>query len=109
MKKKITISILTIISLFSLIYYSSKFYKYIKVEDCSILYFTLLFVIILTLGLGIFNAYSTVKLKRQNEELLNIVYELSEKLDLNCGKVLEATFNSRDIELDIYNKIKEGG
>lgn len=37
-----------------------------------------------------------------------MVYELSEKLDLNCGKVLEATFNSRDIEIDIYNKLKEG-
>lgn len=99
---------MTVVSLLSLFYYSAKFYKYIKIEDCLLLYFVLLFVIIFTLGLGIYNAHSMSKLKEQNEDLKNMVCELSEKLDANCGKVLEATFNSRDIELDIYNKLQEG-
>lgn len=99
-----------LLGIVSLIYYSIKFYPYLKIEKIPEAIFLLLItVIFVSLVLGLYNCYVVSILKSQNIELLELVKELKEQSDTQCNNVLEATYNSRDIILDTYNVvIKEG-
>ena len=103
--KVIGIVILAIISLFSLGYYATKFYSdgTLKIEDApAIVWIIFLFCIFVSLGLGIYNAI-------KNEVLISMNKELMRKLEeIQCENkdIIDTIDNSRDISLDIYNKIK---
>ena len=110
--KKLGTYILGLLSIFSICYYSIKFYtnKFLSFNDSSVIFWIILLILILfTLIIGLYNCYVVSVLKHQNIELLELVKELKEQSDTQCNNVLEATYNSRDIILDTYNVvIKEG-
>ena len=108
--KKFTTCLFTILSILSLCYYSAKFYteKYLCLSDSPIVFWVIIFTVILaTLCLGLYNAYSNYKLRTQNIELMKLVKELIDANDGSCAKVLESIYNSRDIALDTHNLVKK--
>lgn len=109
MIKKLITYLLGLLSIFSICYYSAKFYtnKFLNFEDKPTLFWIILLTIILvTLVLGLYNCYEISQVRKENKELIELVKELREQSDNNCNNVLEATYNSRDINLDIYELIK---
>jgi len=110
--------ILTIISLFSIIYYTSVFYfngKLILEKDGILLWTILMTVIIITLIIGLFNSREIMLnrkqmmiLVEQNEKLIYLVENLSDKQDNDSDEIIETIRNSRSVSLDILNKIKRG-
>lgn len=108
MKKTISsvlfVVFMTVISIFSLAYYTIKFYPK---NEHLVFWVVIMVLVIITLLLGVYNAYNNKVLRKQNEELISLVATLSHKMDKNCDKVLESVYNSRDIELDVYNILKE--
>lgn len=116
--KKIATYLGSVISILSLAYFSVVYYD--KGEIKFDAYFTriaLLLVLIMTISLlvGISNKYKLDKVIKQNEvlivkndELVNLVKELYKQNDNNHDEVLHVMQNSREISLDVYNKIKEG-
>jgi len=108
--KKLATYLFGLLSIFSVCYYSAKFYtnKFLNFEDKPTLFWIILLTIILvTLVLGIYNCYEVSQVRKENKELLELVKELREQSDENCNNVLEATYNSSDITLDTYNAMKE--
>lgn len=109
MKKLITY-LLGLLSIFSVCYYSAKFYthKFLKLEDAPILFWiSILTIILVTLALGLYNCYAVSELRKQNKELIELVKEYRRQSAEECNNILEAEYNSRDIILDTYNTIKE--
>jgi uncharacterized membrane protein affecting hemolysin expression len=108
--KKLATYLLGLLSIFSVGYYSAKFYtnKFLNLEDKPTLFWIILLTIMLvTLVLGIYNCYKIGIVENQNKELIELVKELREQSNENCNNVLDATYNSRDINLDIYELIKD--
>jgi len=134
--KKLTTYIFSAISIFSLVYFTVKYYfdGALNFNRNNIMVWTILvFVILLTLILGIVNNRELQTIKSQNEniqeqntnlmglvvklvgnndEAHKILAELSTKVIKNHedthDELLTTLLNSREIELDIYNKLKDG-
>ena len=109
--KKLTTYIFSAISIFSLIYFTVKYYfdGALSFNRNNILVWTILvFVILFTLILGILNNRELQTIKQQNSNLIGLVSRLIESHENNCDEILTTLLNSREIDLDIYNKIKKG-
>jgi len=109
--KRIATIIFTIMSLFSLIYYTTQYYlngELILKEDGIILWTILMTVIIVTLMLGVNNSNKLNKLEKQNEELIKLVKNFSINQDENCDEILETVRNARSVSFDILSKMKRG-
>ena len=106
--KKLTTYIFSAISIFSLIYFTVKYYfdGALSFNRNNILVWTI--VILFTLILGIANNRELQTIKQQNSNLIGLVSRLIESHENNCDEILTTLLNSREIDLDIYNKIKEG-
>ena len=104
MKKVITnvvfIIIMTVISIFSLSYYALKFYP----QHESILIWA---IIVVTLLLGVYNAYNLSVMKKQNTELFSVILDLAKSNDKQYVDIAELIHNSRDISLDTLEMLKE--
>lgn len=97
-----------LLGIVSLIYYSIKFYPYLKIEKIPEAIFLLLItVIFVSLVLGLYNCYVVHQVKKQNKELIELTKSLLDKTDEAHFSVLEATYNSRDIFVKILNEIRE--
>ena len=108
--KKLTTYIFYAISIFSLVYFTIKYYhdKSLNFDYDGIIGWTIIIVIILTtLGIGIFNCIKIKKLEKQNVELLSLVKELCERQEYNNENTLLTLQNSREISLDILNEMRE--
>jgi len=109
--KKLTTYLCSIISIFSLIYFTVKYYfngELFFGEKSVLLWTILIFIILSTLILGIVNNQELQTIKRNNVDLINLVLKLVDSHEDKCEELLTTLLNSRDIELDIYNKIKNG-
>lgn len=109
--KKITTYLFSIISIFSLIYFTVKYYfdgALIFSNNNILVYTILISIILLTLILGIVNNRELNTIKQQNVDLIGLISKLINSHDEKCEELLITMLNSREIELDIYNKIKEG-
>lgn len=109
--KKFTTYTFSAISIFSLIYFTVKYYHDSKLsfnEDGILGWTILILVILATLIIGIVNNHEILSVKEQNKDLLKIVNKLLERQDDVCDEILETLQNSREISLDIYNKVKRG-
>lgn len=107
--KKFTTYVFSAISIFSLVYFTIKYYcdSKLNFSEHNIIGWTILILIILaTLVIGIINNREIGVVKNQNRELVAIVNKLLERQDDVCDEILETLQNSREISLDIYNKIK---
>lgn len=99
-----------IISIFSLVYFTIKYYhdQVLTFDNQSIFKWSaIVLVILISLGLGIFNAIEIRKVRKQNTELLSLVKELCERQESTCEEVLLTLQNSREISLDIFNEMRE--
>ena len=95
----IAICILTFLGIFSLCYYSAKFYnqKLLLLEMSPKIVWVLVFTILLgLLVLGLYNAYMVGILRAQNEELRQLIKE-------GFSSNQESICNSRDVSVDTYN------
>ena len=111
MKKFLTYSFYTI-SIFSLVYFIIKYYheEFLLFKENDILGWTILTVIILaTLIIGIVNNRKISIIQSQNKALVKIINKVLERQDSVCDEILETLQNSREIELDIFNRIKNKG
>lgn len=106
--KKLATYLLGILSIFSICYYSAKFYtdKFLSFDDESVIHWIIVLTIVLfTLVLGLYNCYVVSQVRRQNSELFTLIDKFMFMSEEQCNNVLEATYNSRDIMLDTYNAI----
>ena len=55
------------------------------------------------------NNQEILEVKSQNRELVKIINKVLERQDSVCDEILETLQNSREIELDIFNRIKNKG
>lgn len=98
----IGICILTFLGIFSLCYYSAKFYnqKFLLFEMSPKIVWVLVFTILLgLLVLGLYNAYMVGILREQNEELKQLIKE-------GFSNNQESIYNSRDVSVDTYNLLQ---
>lgn len=106
--KKPTMYLFYIVSILSLVYFTIKYYsnQVLNFDGQDILGWTIIVVVILiTLGIGIFNMVEIKKVKQQNVELLTLTKELCERQESTCEEVLVTLHNSREISMDILNEI----
>ena len=106
--KKLATILFSAISIFSLIYFTVKYYLkgqllFDSSESNVFVWTFLVAVIVVSLILGIVNTCQLQTVKHQNSELICLVVKM---LDGN-EEVLTTIFNSREIELDIYNAVKK--
>lgn len=108
MKKVITnvvfVVIMTVVSIFSLSYYTLKFYPQ---HESLLLWAILMTIIVVTLLLGIYNAYNLNIVKKQNKELCETMLTMMHKSEKQRDEILESVFNSRDITIDTYNILQK--
>lgn len=98
----ITICIITFLGIFSLCYYSAKFYdqKFLLLEMSPNIVWVIVFTILLgLLLLGLYNAYMVGILRTQNEELRQLIKE-------GFSNNQESIYNSRDVSVDTYNLLQ---
>ena len=110
MFRRLSTYILSALGIFSLGYYSYKFYLNKKLElsdEPMFLWISVFVILLVSLALGIYNAWCNQKLRKQQSELIDTIRLLIDKQDENCADLLESIYNSRDIELDVFNLIKE--
>ena len=110
--KPILVYIGTALSIFCLTYYTIKFYfdgKLIFGNNKIFMWTILVMIILATLLLGVINNKEIITVKQQNKELVYIVNKILERQDETCDEILETLQNSREISLDIYNKINRKG
>lgn len=110
--KKFATYVFSAISIFSLVYFTVKYYydNRLIFKENDILGWTILVLIILAaLVIGIVNNREISSVKSQNRELVKIINKVLERQDSVCDEILETLQNSREIELDIFNRIKNKG
>ena len=109
--KRITTILFSIIAIFSIVYYTVKFYMndVLIFNNRNILGWTILvFIILATLIIGLWNSSRLNTITRQNVELLTLVHKLIDDQFESRDDILTTLLNSREIELDIFNKLKRG-
>ncbi len=109
--KKILTYLGSALSIFSLLYFTVKFYfegSLHFAHNKVFMWTILVFIILSTLVLGIVNNQELQTIKQQNTDLTNLVVKLVNSHDDKCDELLTTLLNSREIELDIYNKLKDG-
>ena len=108
MKKVITnvvfVVIMTVVNIFSLSSYTLKFYPQ---HESLLLWAILMTIIVVTLLLGIYNAYNLNIVKKQNKELCETMLTMMHKSEKQRDEILESVFNSRDITIDTYNILQK--
>lgn len=58
---------------------------------------------------GLINHNKITTVEQQNKELVYIVNKILKRQDDVCDEILETLQNSREIPLDIFNKINKKG
>jgi len=116
--KRITTWVFSIISIICLLYYTVKYYhdKILVFKEGEILGWTVLMCILLALlVLGLANNREIINISRkminvenQNTKLIELILKYIDTNENNCDEILTTLLNSREINLDIYNKIKNG-
>ena len=110
MIKKLITYLLGLLSIFSICYYSAKFYtnKFLNFEDKPTLFWiVLLTMILVTLVLGLYNCYEVAQVRKENKELIELAKSLASNMSKEHLNQLEATYNSRDISVKTLNEIRE--
>lgn len=111
MTKRLTTYIFSMISIFSLIYFSIKYYYNgnINFDKSDTLGLSIvIFIMLATFIIGVMNNREIKMIKKQNNELIKLVEMFIEKQDESCGEILHTIQNSREVSLDIFNKLKKG-
>jgi len=123
--KKFTTYLFSYISIFSLLYFTIKYYAngFLNFNQRYLFFWTFLVMIILvTLIIGLVNNHELRILKKQNkklldnndellsknEELIGLVTKILNKSDEYSNEILVTLLNSREVSLDIYNKMEKG-
>jgi len=109
--KRITTLCLSIISIFSLVYFTSKYYynSYLSFDESSyLLWGIIVLIMLITLCIGVYNSIQINKITKQNKDLTSIILQLVENQDDTCLEILQTLKNSREIELDIFQKLNKG-
>lgn len=109
--------VFSIISLYSLIYYSFRFYiqKYIEfTQNDMTLWNIVCSIITLSLMLGIYNIYKNnvqlKKLEKQTENielLINLARDLSKNSEENYDNICHYIRNNRELILEIFDELEE--
>lgn len=110
MIKKLITYLLGLLSIFSICYYSAKFYtnKFLNLDESpTIFWIILLTIILVTLILGLYNCYEVAQVRKENKELIELVRSLASNMNKEHLNQLEATYNSRDISVKTLNEIRE--
>ena len=110
MIKKLITYLLGLLSIFSICYYSAKFYtnKFLNFEDKPTLFWIILLTMILvTLALGLYNCYEVFQVRKENKELIELVRSLASNMSKEHLNQLEATYNSSEISVKTLNEIRE--
>ena len=110
--KKFATYIFSAISIFSLVYFTVKYYydNRLVFEENDILGWTILVLIILaTLVIGTINNHKISIIQSKNKALVGTINKALERQDSVCDEILETLQNSREIELGVFNRIKNKG
>lgn len=109
--------VVAVLGFLSFSYYCSKFYTYrgLEYDEKYIPMYIVVFLIIsANFIICIINSYKIEKqseqieeLKQQNEDLRNLVIKVFDKLEEGQDNILSSLYNSREIPLDIYEKLQE--
>lgn len=110
---KVKSTILTIfasIGIFCIIYYTSKFYmeRHLCFTDKMLVGWTIVGTLIcISLIIGIASLWKIDKIERQNDEMKDILLKMSEDSEEYYDSLCHHLQNSRELSLDIFNKMQE--
>lgn len=103
--KKLATYVFSAISIFSLLYFTVKYYfdGALNFNHSNILMWTIfIFIILFTLVLGICNNRELQLIKKQNTDLSNLVLKLVNSHDDKCDELLTTLLNSSSCVLVMY-------
>ena len=110
MAKRISISLFTLLSIFCIVYYTSKFYfeGELFFDNKMILAWTIIVVLIISsLIVGLLSVWKVYKLDKENLELKELVLQLNEHSENHYDSLCNHLQNSRELSLDIFDKMQE--
>ena len=104
MAKRISISLFTLLSIFCIVYYTSKFYfeGELFFDNKMILAWTIIVVLIISsLIVGLFSIWKVYKLDKEK-----LVLQLNEHSENHYDSLCNYLLNSRELSLDIFDKVQ---
>ena len=112
MIKKLSISLFSILGVFCIFYYTRKFYiegKLVFSRDMLIAWNIIVAMIAISLIVGTFSLWKIGKIEKQNKEMKEILLKLAENSEDYYDSLCHHLQNSRELSLDIFNKMQERG
>ena len=110
MAKKLVVSLFSIMSIFCMVYYSCKFYQehQLVFDDRHLLPWAIIItMIIISLIIGLIAVWRVEKVEKQNNEMKSILLQLAEDSEEYYNSLCHHLQNSRELSLDIFNKVQE--
>lgn len=108
-KNKLVISLFSIIGIFCIVYYTSKFY--LEGELCFgsnmlVSWTIIVSLIIISLIVGLHALWKVNKIERQNNEMKDILLKLAEDSEEYYDSLCHHLQNSRELSLDIFDELQ---
>ena len=110
MIKKFIVSLSSIIGISCIVYYTSKYYieRQLCFTDNMLIPWTIISsCVIVALIVGLFSLWKVDKIERQNNELKSILLKLTEDSEEYYDSLCHHLQNSRELSLDIFDKMQE--
>ena len=110
MIKKFIVSLSFIIGISCIVYYTSKYYieRQLCFTDNMLIPWTIISsCIIVALIVGLFSLWKVDKIERQNNEMKSILLKLTEDSEEYYDSLCHHLQNSRELSLDIFDKMQE--
>ena len=110
MIKKFIVSLSAIIGISCIVYYTSKYYierQLCFTDNMLIPWIIISSCIIVALIVGLFSLWKVDKIERQNNEMKSILLKLTEDSEEYYDSLCHHLQNSRELSLDIFDKMQE--
>lgn len=110
MAKKLIMSLFSTISIFCMVYYSCSFYQKHRLvfDDCHLLpWVVIITMTIISLIVGLVAVWRVENVEKQNNEMKSILLQLAEDSEEYYDSLCHHLQNSRELSLDIFDKMQE--
>ena len=110
MAKKLSISLFSTLGIFCIFHYTKKFYiegELVFGRDMLIAWTIIVAMIAISLIVGTLSLWKVSKIEKQNKEIKEILLKLAESSEDYYDSLCHHLQNSRELSLDIFDKMQE--